>query len=61
MRECYICGVNAGADGHQPPAPFAGGGRGGHEAVLRAHSRLGGAASYKMDRTAMGIFMGYVG
>ena len=61
MREYEICGVNAGADDHQPPVPFAGGGRRGHEAVHRALSRLGGAASHKMDRTAMGIFMKYMG
>ena len=61
MRECDICGVDAGSDDHQPPDRFAGGGHGGHEAVHRALSRLGGVASHKMDRTAMGIFMGYVG
>ena len=52
MREHDICGVNAGADDHQPPDPFAGGRHAGHEAVHRALSRLGGAASHKMDRTA---------
>ena len=56
MREYDVCGVNAGADDHQPPDPFAGGGHGGHEAVNRALSRLGGAASHKMDRTAMEFF-----
>ena len=61
MREYDICGVNAGAVDHQPPHPFAGGGHGGHGAVHRALSRLGGAASHKMDRTAIGIFMEYVG
>ena len=61
MREYDICGVNAGADDHQPPDSFAGGGHGEHEAVHRALPRLGGAASHNMDRTAMGIFMGYVG
>ena len=61
MREYDICGVNAGTDDNQPLDPFAGGGHGGHEAVHRALSRLGGAASHKMDRTAMGIFMEYVG
>ena len=52
---------DAGSDDHQPPDPFAGGGHGGHEAVRRALSRLGGAARHEMDRMAMGIFMGYVG
>ena len=61
MREYDICGVDAGADDHSPPDPFAGGGHGGHEAVHLALSRLGGAASHKMDRKAMSIFMGYVG
>ena len=61
MREYDICGVNAAADDHQSPDPFAGGGHGGHEAVHRALSRLGGAASPKMDRTAMGNFIEYVG
>ena len=61
MREYEIYGVNAGADDHQPPDPFAGGGHGEHEAVHRALPRLGGAASQKMDRTVMGNFMEYVG
>ena len=60
MREYDICGVNAGADDHQPPDPFAGG-RQGHEAVHRALFRLGRAASHKMDHTALDISMGYVG
>ena len=60
-REYDICGVNAGADDHQPPYPLAGGGHGGHEAVHRALSRLGGAVSHKMDRMSMGIFTEYVG
>ena len=54
-------GVNASADDHQPPDPFAGGGHGGHEAVHRALSRLGGVASHKMDRMAMGHFYGVRG
>ena len=61
MREYDIWSVNAGADDHQPPDPLGGGGHGGHEAVYRALSRLGGAASHKVDRTTMGISMGYVG
>ena len=61
MREYDMCGVNPGADDHQPPDPFAGGWHGGREAVHRALSRLGGAASHRMDRTAMGIFTEYVG
>ena len=61
MREYDICGVNAGADDNQPPHPFAGGGHGIHEAVHRALFRLGGAASHKMDHTAMGIHMECVG
>ena len=61
MREYEICGVNTGADGHQPPDQFADGGHEGHEAVHRALSRLGGAASHKMDCTAMGTLTGYVG
>ena len=61
MREYDISGVNAGADDHQPPDPFAGGVHGGHEAVHRALFRVGGAASHKIDRTAMGILMEYVG
>ena len=61
MREYDTCGVNAGADDHQPPDPFASGGLGGHEVVHRALSRMGGAASHKMDRTAMKIFTEYVG
>ena len=60
MREYDLCGVTAGADYYQPPDPFAGGGNGGHEAVHRALSRLGGAASNKMDRTDMDIFTGHV-
>ena len=61
MREHDIRGVNAGADDHQLPELFAAGGHGGHEAVHCALSRLGGAVSHTMDRTAMDIFMGYVG
>ena len=62
IRKYFICGVNAGADDHQPlPDQFVGGGHGGHEAVHHARSRLGGAASHKMDRTAMGIFIEHVG
>ena len=61
MRRYEISGVDAGADDHQPPDPFAGGGHGGHEAVHRALFRMGGAASHKMDRTAMDILMDYVG
>ena len=40
MREYDICGVNAGADDHQPPPDdqLAGGGHGEHEAVHRAIS-----------------------
>ena len=56
-----MCGVNADADDHQPPDPFAGGGHGGHDAVHRAFSPLGGAASHDLDRMAMSIFTGYVG
>ena len=61
MRQYEIWGVHAGADDHQPPDPFAGGGHGEHEAVHLALSRLGGAGSHQMDRTAMGIFMEYMG
>ena len=61
MRENDTCEGNAGADDHQPPDPFSSGGHGGHEAVHRALSRLGGAASHRMNRTAMGMFMGYEG
>ena len=56
-----ICGVNGGADDNQPPDQFAGGGHGGYEAIHRAFSRLGGAASHKTGRTATGILMEYVG
>ena len=47
MREYDICGVNAGADDHQPSAPFAGGVHGGHEAVHRALVQLRGAATLR--------------
>ena len=40
IREYVICGVNAGADDHQPPEQFAGGGNGGHEVIHRAFSRF---------------------
>ena len=61
MRGYDICGVNAGAEDHQPPDTFLGGGHGGHESVHRTLSRLGRAASNKMDRTAMGTFTECVG
>ena len=61
MREYEICDADARADDHQPPDPFTGGGHGRHEAVHRALSWLGRAASHKMDRTAMSILMECVG
>ena len=61
MRKHDISGINAGTDDHQPPDPFAGGGHGGLEAVRRALFRVGGVATHKMGRTAMGILMKYVG
>ena len=61
MQEYDIYGVDTGADDHQPPDPFAGDGHGGHEAVHRALFLVGVAASHKMDRTAIGILMDYVG
>ena len=50
MRECRTSGVDAGADDHQPPDPFADSGHGGHEAVLRALIRVEGSTSHKMNR-----------
>ena len=54
-----IWGVSAGAEHQQSPDPFGGGGHGGHEVAQLALSRLGGAASHKIDHTAMGISTGY--